>query len=88
MVWNQLYVGTRNFGNLFAELKKIYQKDEKFQRYIKEDCGTDERQGNYHKRKPYQEPNSSAQNSNQNKADDCYKIRTLVPEGCLQGIGP
>lgn len=40
MVWNQLYVGTKDFDQLFAALKKIYQKDEAFKKYIKEDCKT------------------------------------------------
>jgi len=38
MVWNQLYVGTKDFKDLFAKLKKIYSKDSKFQKYVKEDC--------------------------------------------------
>lgn len=38
MVWNQLYVGTKDFNNLFSKLKKIYQEDSKFQKYLKEDC--------------------------------------------------
>ena len=38
MVWNQLYVGTKEFSDLFENLKRIYQKDEKFQKYIEEDC--------------------------------------------------
>jgi hypothetical protein len=38
MVWNQLYVGTRDFDVKFRELKDIYEKDEKFQKYIKDDC--------------------------------------------------
>lgn len=38
MVWNQLYVGTKDFNNLFNELKRIYQNDEKFQKYLAEDC--------------------------------------------------
>jgi hypothetical protein len=38
MVWNQLYVGTKDFNHLFAQLKKIYQGDEKFQKYLAEDC--------------------------------------------------
>jgi len=38
MVWNQLYVGTRDFDVLFRELKDIYEKDELFQKYIKDDC--------------------------------------------------
>jgi hypothetical protein len=38
MVWSQLYVGTKDFNRLFEELKKIYSNDEKFQRYLKEDC--------------------------------------------------
>lgn len=40
MAWAQLYVGTKNFDNLFVALKKIYQEDELFQKYIKEDCDT------------------------------------------------
>ena len=38
MAWAQLYVGTRNFNELFISLKKIYAEDELFQKYIKEDC--------------------------------------------------
>ncbi len=38
MVWNQLYVGTSDFNNLFVKLKKIYSADEKFQKYLEEDC--------------------------------------------------
>lgn len=38
IVWNQLYVGTNNFNFLFDKLKKIYQKDTKFQKYLEEDC--------------------------------------------------
>ena len=38
MVWNQLYVGTKDFNNLFNELKRIYQCDVKFQKYLNEDC--------------------------------------------------
>ncbi|HRH33096.1 MAG TPA: hypothetical protein PK720_03100 [bacterium] len=40
MVWNQLYVGTNDFNHLFDKLKKIYQEDKLFQRYIQEDCET------------------------------------------------
>lgn len=38
MVWNQLYVGTNNFKDLFSKLKKIYEKDSKFQKYLEHDC--------------------------------------------------
>ena len=38
MVWNQLYVGTRDFNQLFIKLKKIYKEDEKFQKYLEDDC--------------------------------------------------
>src|SRR4051812_28467414 len=38
MAWAQLYVGTKNFNQLFGALKKIYAEDSAFQRYIKEDC--------------------------------------------------
>ncbi len=38
MVWNQLYVGTKDFKDLFAKLKKIYFSDDKFKRYMEEDC--------------------------------------------------
>jgi hypothetical protein len=38
MVWNQLYVGTKDFNHLFEKLKKLYQKDTKFQKYLEEDC--------------------------------------------------
>ena len=40
MVWNQLYVGTKDFNELFAKLKDIYSKDEIFQKYLEEDCST------------------------------------------------
>src|SRR6266481_716556 len=38
MVWNQLYVGTKDFNELFAKLKEIYSKDATFQKYLEEDC--------------------------------------------------
>ncbi|MEK6836274.1 MAG: hypothetical protein AABX94_01255, partial [Nanoarchaeota archaeon] len=38
IVWNQLYVGTKDFKDLFAKLKKIYFSDDKFKRYMEEDC--------------------------------------------------
>jgi hypothetical protein len=38
MTWAQLYVGTRNFNELFISLKKIYKEDKLFQKYIEEDC--------------------------------------------------
>lgn len=38
MVWNQLYVGTNNFSNLFAEVKRLYEQDARFQNYLEEDC--------------------------------------------------
>jgi hypothetical protein len=38
MVWNQLYVGTKDFNQLFNQLKKIYKEDAKFQKYLAEDC--------------------------------------------------
>ncbi len=38
MVWNQLYVGTRDFNQLFVEIRKIYDKDPLFQKYLEEDC--------------------------------------------------
>jgi hypothetical protein len=38
MAWAQLYVGTKNFNQLFDSLKKIYAEDELFQKYIEEDC--------------------------------------------------
>lgn len=37
-VWNQVYVGTNNFHDLFLELRKLYEKDEKLQEYVKLDC--------------------------------------------------
>lgn len=43
MVWNQLYVGTKDFHHLFEKLKDIYKKDKKLQKYIKEDCQVFER---------------------------------------------
>lgn len=38
MVWNQLYVGTKDFNQKFLELKKIFASDEKFKKYMEEDC--------------------------------------------------
>ncbi|MEK7552438.1 MAG: hypothetical protein AAB534_03420 [Patescibacteria group bacterium] len=38
LVWNQLYIGAQNFNELFNTIKKIYKKDELFQKYIKDDC--------------------------------------------------
>lgn len=40
LVWNQLYVGTKDFYQLFDSLKKIYKQDVKFQKYIQDDCET------------------------------------------------
>jgi hypothetical protein len=40
LVWNQLYVGTKDFHHLFEKIKQIYQDDDKFQKYIEEDCQT------------------------------------------------
>jgi hypothetical protein len=40
MVWNQLYVGTKNFNHLFEELKRIYKNDARFQKYLRLDCET------------------------------------------------
>ncbi|HWC58035.1 MAG TPA: hypothetical protein VG621_03775 [Candidatus Paceibacterota bacterium] len=37
MAWAQLYVGTKNFNDLFDALKKIYKEDPVFQKYMKED---------------------------------------------------
>jgi hypothetical protein len=38
VVWNQLYVGTKDFNQLFEQLKRIFKDDEKFQKYLAEDC--------------------------------------------------
>ncbi len=38
LVWNQLYVGTNDFNQLFDKIKKIYKNDDELQKYIKEDC--------------------------------------------------
>lgn len=38
MAWAQLYVGTKNFNELFNSLKRIYKEDSVFQKYIKDDC--------------------------------------------------
>ena len=38
MVWNQLYVGTRDFNHLFEQFKNIYKEDKLFQKYMAEDC--------------------------------------------------
>jgi len=44
MVWNQLYVGTKDFNHLFEKLKKIYKQDKNFQKYVEEDCKVFERE--------------------------------------------
>ena len=38
MAWAQLYVGTKNFNQLFHSLKQIYKEDTLFQKYVAEDC--------------------------------------------------
>ena len=38
MVWNQLYLGVKNFDQLLDNIRKIYYKDKKFQGYLKRDC--------------------------------------------------
>lgn len=38
MVWNQLYVGTKDFNHLFEKLKRIYSEDHMFQKYLEDDC--------------------------------------------------
>ncbi len=38
IVWNQLYVGTKDFNHLFEKLKKTYQEDKLFQKYLEQDC--------------------------------------------------
>jgi hypothetical protein len=38
IVWSQLYVGTNNFNHLFRDVRKIYESDRLFQKYIQEDC--------------------------------------------------
>jgi len=38
MAWAQLYVGTKNFSQLFNDLKSLYAEDNLFQKYMKEDC--------------------------------------------------
>ena len=38
MAWAQLYVGSRNFNELFSLAKKMYASDAVFQKYIKDDC--------------------------------------------------
>jgi hypothetical protein len=40
IAWAQLYVGTKNFNKLFSNLKKIYEEDILFQKYVQEDCDT------------------------------------------------
>lgn len=44
MVWNQLYVGTNDFDISFQKIKKLYEEDLVFQKYIKEDCEFFERE--------------------------------------------
>jgi len=38
MVWNQLYVGTRDFNHFFEKIKQLYQTDAKLKKYLEEDC--------------------------------------------------
>ncbi len=38
IVWNQLYIGTEDFNNLFAKVKQIYKNDIKFRKYLLADC--------------------------------------------------
>ncbi len=38
MAWAQLYIGTKNFNQLFDSLKKIYSEDALFQKYVSQDC--------------------------------------------------
>ncbi|MDB4984403.1 MAG: hypothetical protein JWM20_582 [Patescibacteria group bacterium] len=38
LVWNQLYIGHHDFYNHVLELKKIYDQDSEFQKYLKLDC--------------------------------------------------
>lgn len=37
LAWNQMYLGTKNFDQLFGEIKSLYKSDELLQKYIKED---------------------------------------------------
>jgi len=38
LTWSQMYIGAKDFDNLFKKLKEIYQGDTLFQKYIEEDC--------------------------------------------------
>ncbi len=38
LAWNQLYLGTNDFDKKFSEVKKIYENDELFKKYIQQDC--------------------------------------------------
>jgi hypothetical protein len=38
LTWGQLYLGTENFEHRFKEIKKIYESDPLFQKYVNEDC--------------------------------------------------
>jgi hypothetical protein len=40
LVWNQLYLGTKDFNSLFQKVITIYKKDKLFQKYLEEDCET------------------------------------------------
>lgn len=40
LTWNQLYLGAKDFTFYLRELKKVYQEDEKFQKYVQDDCAT------------------------------------------------
>ena len=38
LVWNQLYVGTKDFATKFATIKDIFRNDSLFRDYVKKDC--------------------------------------------------
>lgn len=44
MVWNQLYVGCKDFIEKFSKVQQIYKKDALFQKYMKEDCAAFEKE--------------------------------------------
>lgn len=50
MVWNQLYLGTNDFNEKFSKIKKIYEKDTLFQKYLQDDAQTFERELDEHQK--------------------------------------
>ncbi len=46
MVWNQLYLGTSDFHEKFLKIRKMYEQDELFQKYLAQDSALFEKELN------------------------------------------